>query len=225
MRTSSSDGRPRRPDLAEPIEGFCTFGTLRTDSPERARSLVDSIGEEVRKSIGHTSGLIAARLHVSLDGTTVVNRVQWESELAWRRSLPEDPESEHCLRNAPGVVSAEFFGGVRGTAIQGPAFGEAPEIAVIATRHLSGHEAAQKVADLLVQTGTWKQHSAGFISATPYVSLDGRTYVNYPQWTSREAYESYMADPRLALVQEEIARFEVAPPQFVLCRVFTHIGR
>jgi hypothetical protein len=89
---------------------------------------------------------------------------------------------------------------------------------VLATRHVRNAEAANALGELLVQSGEWKKYLPGFIGAAAYVSADGRDFLNYPRWTDAAAYDSYMADPRIAQGQGAIASNEDAEPEFIRCR-------
>ncbi|MEU3372385.1 hypothetical protein ABZ734_18190 [Streptomyces sp. NPDC006660] len=211
---------------AAPKAGFVTFGVLRVDGPGTAASLVRILTDEVGSWVRHTEGFISSRVHVSADGTTVINRGEWTSEAAYRTSFGTNPAGGvlHALGTRPGVLAATVFSGAPAEgAIEGPAAGERPGVVVVATRHLGGPESAHRLLDLLARSGEWKRDFPGLISVTPYLSEDGTEFVNYPMWVSEVAYSSWMADPRILEGQEELARLEVAPPQYVLCAVAAHV--
>jgi quinol monooxygenase YgiN len=204
--------------------GFVTFGILRTAHRETAAMLVNGMTSEAHENQRHVAGFVSSRVHVSLDGTTVVSRGRWASEADYRSYARAGSGGELCgFSNRPGVLAVTLFRGIPAPGIEGPAAAEKPGIVAVATRHIGGPESAHAVVDLLRRTGEWKRYFLGFISATPYISQDGRTYVNYPQWVSEAAYHAYMADPRIVDGQAEIARYEVAPPEFVLCRPVENI--
>lgn len=205
--------------------GFGTFDALRVDRPATATELVGLLVKEVYAGFRHTPGFVSSRIHMSLDGTTVVSHGRWTSDADYRNSLEASPGGGalRTLSSQPGVLSATAFGGAAAGSIEGPVTTEPPGIVAVATRHVAGHESARAVGELLLQSGEWKRHTRGFIAATAYISPDGMTYVTYPQWIDEPAYHTYMADPRIAEVQEEIARLEVAPPEFLLCRMVAHI--
>jgi quinol monooxygenase YgiN len=205
--------------------GFVTFGVLRAAHRATATMLVDGMTSEAHENQRHVAGFVSSRIHLSLDGTTVVNRGRWASEADYRSYVRTASSGSELygFSNRPGVLAATLFRGTPAPGIEGPAAAEKPGIMAVATRHIGGPESARAVVDLLRRTGEWKRYFPGFISATPYISQDGRTYVNYPQWVSEAAYHAYLADPRIADGQAEIARYEVAPPEFVLCRLVTNI--
>jgi hypothetical protein len=189
--------------------GFVTLDTWPTEGPVAAKALVDRLTEQLRSSIRHAAGFSAARVLVSLDGTEVVVRSDWASEAAHREAGAE--------------VGTTHFGGTQIAHIEGPEKAAPPGLVIVATRYVSGHEAANALGELLVRSGRWKSDFPGFISATAYASTDGKTYVNYPQWVDETAERAYLADSRIQVGQDEIARFEVAPPEFVRCGVAAYV--
>ncbi|MDR3081387.1 MAG: antibiotic biosynthesis monooxygenase [Streptomyces sp.] len=211
---------------AAPRVGFVTFGVLRVDGPETAASLVKILTGEVGSWVRYTEGFVSSRVHVSADGTTVINRGEWTSEAAYRTSFGTNPAGGvlHALGTRPGVLAATVFSGAPADgAIEGPEAGAQPGVVVVATRHLDGHDGAHQLLDLLAGSGEWKRDFPGFISVTPYLSEDGTEFVNYPMWVSEVAYQNWMADPRISEGQETLARLEVAPPEYVLCTVAAQI--
>ncbi|PSJ25305.1 hypothetical protein B7P34_28830 [Streptosporangium nondiastaticum] len=208
-----------------PEVGWVTFGTLKADSPRTAAALVESITREVTAWVRHTPGFVSARTHLSVDGTTVVNRGQWESETLYREFFQENPAAAvlRSLADHPGVLEATVFAGTEAPGLQGPEAGAEPGMVAVATRHLAGGDSAAALMELLADSGEWKRSFPGFISATPHFSKDGTAFVNYPMWVSEVAYRSWMADPRIGEGQAEIARLEVAPPQYLVCTVASHI--
>ena len=206
--------------------GFVTFGVLRVDGPETASALVGVLTEEVTRWVRHVRGFVSSRVHVSTDGTTVINRGEWTDEEAYRTSFRENPSGGvlHALGTRPGVLAATVFSGApAATPLEGPEPDAQPGVVGVATRHLGGPASADAVLDLLAKSGEWKRHHPGFISATPYVDKEGATFVNYPMWVNEVAYQAWMADPRISEGQEELARLEVAPPEYVLCRVAVQV--
>ncbi|MFF6782504.1 hypothetical protein [Streptomyces sp. NPDC012510] len=205
--------------------GFATFGVLRTDSPDTATALVGLITREVNTWVRHSDGFVSSHTHIALDGTSVMHRGRWTDEETYGSSFTHRPEG-HVLRtlaDRPGVRSATVFRSVPAAGPHGPAAGQQPGLVGFAVRRLSGARAQQHVHGLLTASGEWKRDCAGFISATPYIGTDGTTFINCPMWADRDAYDSYMRHPQLTEGLEEVARLEVAPPEFLLCTVATEI--
>lgn len=195
--------------------GFVTFDVLRLDGSETSGAVVDALASDVRARTARVAGFISSRIHVSLDGGTVAIRVEWVSEA-------DCVPGSHSVA---GVASATAFEGIPAALIEGPSAEEPAGVVSIATRHVGSQKSAHALARHLVETADWKRDFPGFVSATAYISMDGATYVNYPQWVSEDAQRAYMADPRNAAAQGGIARLEVAPPEFVMCTVAAHIER
>ncbi|MGW0331542.1 putative quinol monooxygenase [Streptomyces sp. NPDC003011] len=229
---SSPPARPSSGHCAVPGPGLPPHGTggdghmaafdvLRVDGPATADALAGLIAREVDAWVSRAPGFVLSRVHIALDGRAVVHHTRWSDEARYRTSYPGHPDAGALrgLQRRPGVVSATMFRGTPARGITGPAAGRAPGIVAVATRHFAGPRQAGAVVDLLHRTGEWKREFHGFISATPYLDPEGRTFVNYPMWTDRSAYDAWMADPRIAEGQSEIARLETAPPEYLVCTV------
>ncbi|ANN15837.1 hypothetical protein SD37_09370 [Amycolatopsis orientalis] len=200
---------------ASPV-GFASIETLRIVDSGELRTFVDLLAHEVHACDVFARGFISAQICVSLDSTTVVRRSHWADESSYRAFLAT-ARSRGSLSDCPGVHSLSVFEGAPKVGIEGPALGDTPGIVVVATRHLSGHESARAVLGLLTKSGEWKRRFPGFISATPYVSEDGKTFVNCPMWVDERAFDAWMADPRIAEARHEVVVQEAAPPDVVVC--------
>jgi quinol monooxygenase YgiN len=208
---------------AEP--GFATFGVLRTDGSRTAARVAEAIAAEVGDWVRHTPGFVSSRVHIGVAEDVVVHRGEWTDQDAYRTCFQDSPAGGrlHGAAGWPGVTGATVFRGAPVPGIAGPAAGRRPGTVVVATRHLSGPEAMAALLVLLRESGVWKHDLPGFVSATPYVDAEGRTFVNYPAWVDEAAYDAWMADPRIPAGQQEISRLEVAPPEYLLCTVVSDI--
>jgi len=107
--------------------------------------------------------------------------------------------------------------------IAGPDVDTPPTVGVVAVRHLRDTASARAVLDLLRRTGVeWKENFTGFVAATPFLGADGVTLVNYPRWTTRAAYDAWMAEPRTRSAQHEVGDHEAADPEYHLLAVRAH---
>lgn len=210
----------------KPEAGFVTFHTLVLDRPEHVPDVVDLVTGEVSERLRHSRGFRSSRIHVSADGRTVITRTLWQGAADHRAAQPPDGAAGGPPSPAghPAVRTATVFLGRPSPGITGPALGQPPGVVAVATRHLRDPACFPLLMDLLVNGGDWKRHHRGFISATPNLGTDGTTFVNYPMWSDEESYQAWMADPRLSHGQQEIARLEAAPPEYVLCTVTDQIG-
>ncbi|MFE5563925.1 antibiotic biosynthesis monooxygenase [Amycolatopsis japonica] len=207
----------------KPGVGFATIETLRIADPGEVRTFADLLAHEVHACAASARGFVSAQIYVSLDNMAVVRRSHWADQSAYR-AFHATGRSRGSLSDFPGVHSFTVFEGAPQVGLEGPAFGETPGIVVVATRHLSGHESARAVLGLLAKSGEWKRRFPGFISATPYVSDDGKTFVNCPMWVDERAFDTWMADPRIAEARHEVVEQEEAPPDVVVCVLDEHIG-
>lgn len=183
--------------------GYATFDITSVDG----LGTIDVLTARNDERLAHTDGPVSARIHLSLDGSTVVNGQWWADADHYRAGHRTDPAGSTTVS---GTQVAEIAGG---------SAGEHPGFAVLATRHLGGPDDARLLRDLFCRSGEWKSRMAGFVGATAYLSADGRTFLNYPRWVDEAAYRAYMADPRITEGQEDIAVLETAPPEFVECRI------
>ena len=69
-----------------------------TVAPERCDELVALLERATEDVMRHLRGFVSANLHVSLDGTRVVNDAQWESEEAYAAMLTDPVRREHMGR-------------------------------------------------------------------------------------------------------------------------------
>ncbi|ORA08082.1 antibiotic biosynthesis monooxygenase family protein [Mycobacterium arosiense] len=72
-----------------------TLINVFTVAPERARELADKLRAATEETMRFVPGFISANIHVSTDGTRVVNYAQWQSAEAYQ-AMFEDPHArEH----------------------------------------------------------------------------------------------------------------------------------
>lgn len=209
-------------DHLVPTAGFASIETLKSGSRSDARAIADYLAHEVHACTRTTEGFVSAQICLSLDGTTVVRRNHWVNEKYYRTFLASKRERED-LADFPGVRSIAMFEGIPQIGLEGPALGSPPGIIVIATRRVSGHESSHAVLALLHKSGDWKRQFPGFISATPYISNDGKMFVNCPMWVDRQAFDAWTADPKIADARQEVVEQEAAPPEIVLCGLDEYI--
>lgn len=197
---------------------FAAFEVLHVDDVSTAEALVPAIASEIDAWTSAKPGLLQSGVYVSLDRSAVVHHTRWTEESRYRSLFPhaEDAGVLDELSQWQGVSRSVCCGDAVG-GIEGPASGRRPGIVAVATRHFTGVESARAVVELLHRTGEWKRTFPGFISATAYLSADGTTFVNNPMWLDRSAYDAWMADPRIAEGQAEIACLEVTPPEYLVC--------
>ena len=91
------------------IETHAAYATLInvfTVAPERASELAEVLDDATDKVMRHVPGFISANIHVSTDGTRVVNYAQWESAEAYQAMLADPAAREHM---APAAAVALDF--------------------------------------------------------------------------------------------------------------------
>ena len=85
---------------------YLTLINVFTVVPERASELAGILDDATDKVMRHLPGFISANIHVSTDGTRVVNYAQWESAEAYQAMLADPTAREHM---APAAALAESF--------------------------------------------------------------------------------------------------------------------
>ncbi|MGH3594773.1 MAG: antibiotic biosynthesis monooxygenase family protein [Mycobacterium sp.] len=72
-----------------------TLINVFTVQPDRARQLADLLARATEDVMRHVDGFISANIHVSTDGTRVVNYAQWRSAAAFQAMLQDSTAREH----------------------------------------------------------------------------------------------------------------------------------
>ena len=72
-----------------------TLINVFTVEPERARQLVDLLTAATEEVMQHIDGFISANIHLSIDGTRVVNYAQWRSAAAFQAMLQNTTAQLH----------------------------------------------------------------------------------------------------------------------------------
>ncbi|UOX84599.1 hypothetical protein MUY14_22515 [Amycolatopsis sp. FBCC-B4732] len=204
-------------------EGFAGFWVLSAADAAAARLLSAQLDDEML-SLRDAAGFRSARLHLGVDGRTVVLRHGWRGA-ADHTAFRDGPFAQRLrgVAGRAGVRAPRCYGGELVARIEGPDAGAAPGVVVLAVRHVGGRRSALALTELLERSGDWKREFPGFISADAAIGPDHTTFVNYPQWTDVAAFDAYMADPRNAAGQPGIARLEAAEPVIVRCSVVAEV--
>ena len=76
-----------------------TLINVFTVQPERARELADLLTAATEDVMQHIDGFISANIHLSTDGTRVVNYAQWRSAEAMQ-AMRQDPTARRHMAQA-----------------------------------------------------------------------------------------------------------------------------
>ncbi|MCQ8832177.1 antibiotic biosynthesis monooxygenase family protein [Streptomyces malaysiensis] len=82
-----------------------TLVNVFTVDIERQTELVEALDEATRSIFTKVPGFISANLHVSLDGTRVVNYAQWADKASYSAAL-QHPEVRKHVEHAAGIAQA-----------------------------------------------------------------------------------------------------------------------
>jgi quinol monooxygenase YgiN len=72
--------------------------------PERARQLADLLTAATKEVMQHIDGFISANIHLSTDGTRVVNYAQWRDAAAFQAMLQNSTAQQHMAQCAELAV-------------------------------------------------------------------------------------------------------------------------
>jgi quinol monooxygenase YgiN len=82
-----------------------TLINVFTVEPQRASELAALLSDATAKVMRHAPGFVSANIHVSTDGTRVVNYAQWETAEAMQDMLADPAAREH-MSKAAGLTSS-----------------------------------------------------------------------------------------------------------------------
>ena len=82
---------------------YATLVNVFTVEPERARQLADLLTEATDEVMQHVDGFISANIHLSTDGTRVVNYAQWRSAEAMQ-AMQQDPTARQHMAQCAEVA-------------------------------------------------------------------------------------------------------------------------
>lgn len=77
-----------------------TLINVFTVAPERANELAAVLSAATDEVMRHVPGFVSANIHVSTDGTRVVNYAQWDSAAAFEAMLADPAAREHMSKAA-----------------------------------------------------------------------------------------------------------------------------
>jgi quinol monooxygenase YgiN len=81
-----------------------TLINVFTVEPEHANELAAVLSAATDEVMRHVPGFVSANIHVSTDGTRVVNYAQWEDAAAFEAMLADPAAREH-MSKAAGLAS------------------------------------------------------------------------------------------------------------------------
>jgi quinol monooxygenase YgiN len=89
----------------EQNSGCATLINVFTVEPDRAAELARLLATATDEAIRHVPGFISANIHVSTDGTRVVNYAQWASAEAFQAMIENPAAREHIDKCAAVATS------------------------------------------------------------------------------------------------------------------------
>jgi quinol monooxygenase YgiN len=89
----------------EQNSGYATLINVFTVEPDRAAELAEVLSTATEAVMRHQPGFRSANIHVSTDGTRVLNYAQWDSAEAYRAMLCDPTTQGHMAKAAALAVS------------------------------------------------------------------------------------------------------------------------
>ncbi|MDT5283444.1 MAG: hypothetical protein QOJ20_4639 [Mycobacterium sp.] len=89
----------------EQNSGYATLINVFTVEPDRAAELAALLHTATQEVMRHQPGFRSANIHLSTDGTRVVNYAQWDSADAYRAMLA-DPTTQQHMADAAALASS-----------------------------------------------------------------------------------------------------------------------
>jgi quinol monooxygenase YgiN len=89
----------------EQNSGYATLINVFTVEPGRAAELAALLYTATEDVMRHRPGFRSANIHVSIDGTRVVNYAQWDSAEAYRAMLEDPTTQQHMAQAAAFAIS------------------------------------------------------------------------------------------------------------------------
>jgi quinol monooxygenase YgiN len=84
----------------QPHAPYATLINVFTVEPGRAAELAEVLAAATENVMQHYEGFRSANIHISTDGTRVLNYAQWESAQAYQAMLGDPVAREHMGRAA-----------------------------------------------------------------------------------------------------------------------------
>jgi quinol monooxygenase YgiN len=84
----------------QPHGPHATLINVFTVEPEHAAELAGLLHDATDQVMRHVPGFVSANIHVSTDGTRVVNYAQWETAEAYAAMLADSTAREHMSKAA-----------------------------------------------------------------------------------------------------------------------------
>jgi quinol monooxygenase YgiN len=89
----------------EQNSGYATLINVFTVDPDRAAELAALLHTATDDVMRHRPGFRSANIHLSTDGTRVVNYAQWDSAEAYRAMLEDQTTQQHMREAAALAIS------------------------------------------------------------------------------------------------------------------------
>ncbi|AJT66279.1 hypothetical protein T261_4636 [Streptomyces lydicus] len=182
------------PEVRRPDAGAVLISEWDAGSPEGQRAVVDGVAR-VWKEAPLPEGFLSRVLFTGTDGRSVLNYGQWTSHAARQefvRTAEDSGLRERIAAVLDGVVEVDGTGPGRFRLYRSLLAQDAPGTVGCVVRvgfRTSGHEAALRLVDGLMEMFGGRQGGEGAFASHFHLREDGRQVVNYSEWTDAEAHQ------------------------------------
>jgi len=171
------------PATIQTDSGLTTFINVFTIAPEQQQALLDLLKAQTDTSMRKQSGFINANFHRSLDGTRVVNYVQWTDQRS-SDIIHEDPEimAGFAQYQQLNVKMDLRYYEVTSTFGQPTVIESENELTTAIALLSTKPDRQQHVLTTLEEVYLSIRQEPGFISVSSHRSLDNTRVLIYSQW-------------------------------------------
>ncbi|MFG2139314.1 antibiotic biosynthesis monooxygenase [Streptomyces sp. NPDC048650] len=181
------------PEIRRPDAGAVLISEWDAGSPEGRRAVVEGVaGAWARTPL--PAGLLSRVLFTGTDGSSVLNYAQWTSDAAHREFVRTEGtglreriaavlEGGGGVGN-PGPGRFRLYRSLLPEGVPGT-----PGCVVRVAFGTSGHEAARRLVDGLMDMFDGRQGGEGAFGSHFHLSADGHRVVNYSEWTDAAAHQ------------------------------------
>lgn len=183
---------------------IATFINIFTIEATKQQALIDKLKIQT-EIISKQPGFIAANFHRSLDGTRVINYVQWTSIEA-SRSIHQNPEISAAFATYQDLdvkMDLRYYevAFTRGQPIKIEADNNL--ITQIDVLHVAPDNQQLLLEKLTQVIDPAIAKATGNLSTAWIPSLDGNRIINYSQWSSQDSYDAAISNLNQAVLSEQ----------------------
>ena len=177
--------------------------------PQNQIALVNAAIENSQNVIEKKSGFISSNLHKSIDGTSIVNYLQWETRKLYEEAINSLSAKKakigekilEITNSDRNIYELVFCGGKTPTKIS-----KDTNLVTVINQFSVAPENQKILLQLLDKLRVVVEKQPGFISANVHRSLEGKHVLSYAQWETKEDYQAVYTNSESKLHLTEIKK-------------------